>query len=283
VVLDFVERVRALIEVKDSILCVGLDCALPRQRDRDTIPKRYLEISDENEARLNFCLDVAQEVKDYCVAVKPNQQYVIGFTKHQHRRLTDAARSNQMVSILDYKLNDIGDTIESGIFHLTECGYDAITFNPLPGNLEETVRLAHGFARRLRGYGIGIIVLTLMSNPEATKYMKDATLGGKPLYLAIAEDVRRYDADGCVVGATGHVTDYDIRRIRLEVGDERLLLIPGVGSQRGDPQKVIKAGGKNILINVGRDIIYSGKAKEKAREYQVLFNETRGMNRGKIK
>ena len=47
-----------------------------------------------------------------------------------------------MLSILDYKLNDISDTTESGIFHISESGYDAITFNPFAGNLLEVVHFA---------------------------------------------------------------------------------------------------------------------------------------------
>jgi len=272
---DFDERVLTIMEKKRSVLCVGLDCALPKQRSKNTIPSSYLEVLDQNEARLNFCLDIIEEIRDYSIAAKPNQQYVMGFTKEQHRTLTDAIRRNQMVSILDYKLNDIGDTVDSAIFHLAECGYDAITFNPLPGNLEETVRLAHEFARKLRGYELGIIVLTLMSNPEAAKYMKEATIRDKPFYMAIAEEVRDYKADGCVVGATGHVTEDNIKEIRAVVGEDKVFLVPGVGVQRGDPEKIIRGGGQNILINVGRDIIYSSSPKETAKEYQTMFDEIR--------
>lgn len=278
---DFSARVLTLMEKKMSVLCVGLDCALPKQRSKNTIASSYLEVLDENEARLNFCLDIIEQIKDYGIAAKPNQQYAVGFTKEQHRRLTDAIRKNQMVSILDYKLNDIGDTVDSGIFHLAECGYDAITFNPLPGNLEETVRLAHESARKLRGYELGIIVLTLMSNPEAEKYMKEATINDNPLYVAIADDVRKYKADGCVVGATGHVTEDNIKEIRAVVGEDKVFLVPGIGVQKGDPEKIIRAGGRNILINVGRDIIYSSNPKERAQEYRQMFNEIRQTYGGK--
>ncbi len=270
---DFVDAVARLARSKRSVLCVGLDCALPRQRGSNIIPARYLQAGDENEARLQFCLDIVDKVKDYAVAGKPNQQYVLGFTKEQHRTLTEAIRRSQMVSILDYKLNDIGDTVESGIFHLAECGYDAITFNPLPGNLCEALKLAHGATRKLRGYSMGIIVLTLMSNPEARKYMQEATLGGKPLYVAIAEEVRECEADGCVVGATGHVTEENIGAIRSIVGSGVVFLVPGVGTQRGDPEKIIRAGGRNILINVGRDIIYSDDPGEVAKECRARFYE----------
>lgn len=272
---EFSQRLLTLMEKKETILCVGLDAALPRQRERNTIPLRYLETPDENEAKLRFCLDILEQVENHCVGAKPNQQYVIGFTKEQHRRLTDAIRDCEMVSILDYKLNDVGETVESAIFHLTECGYDAITFNPLPGNLAEAVNLAHGLARKSRGYEMGIIVLTLMSNREAVKYMKEARMNGKPLYAAIAEDVRECKADGCVVGATGHVIEENIKQIRAIVGNDRVFLVPGVGAQRGDPERIIRAGGRNILINVGRDIIYSSNPTERAKYYHEMFSRTK--------
>jgi len=260
---------------KNSVLCVGLDPALPRQRANNVIPPKYLASPDENKSRLDFCLDVVEQVSEFSVAAKPNQQYVFGFTKKQHKRLTDAIRKSKMISILDYKLNDIRDTVESSLFHLSECGYDAITFNPFMGNMEEAVKLAHDTAKNKRRSELGIIVLTLTSNPEAIKYMKQATLNNAPLYVSIARDVETTGADGLVVGATGHVTEDDIRNIRKIVGEERVLLIPGVGAQHGDHEKIIRFGGHNILINVGRDIIYSKSPRREAKKYAELFNDSR--------
>ncbi len=266
----FIERYLRLSAEKGSILCVGLDPALPRQRSQNTIPKKYLEKADENEARLEFCLDIIDQTKDFCCAYKPNQQYVWGFTKNQHKTLTTAIHDAHAISILDYKLNDIGATTESALFHTHECDYDATTFNPLLGNIQTTVNLAHKYEPQ-----IGIITLTLTSNPEAIKYQKQAIIAGKPVYVAIAEDVKKYGADGCVIGATGHVTEDDIKTIRAKAGEAKLLLIPGIGAQKGDAEKVINTAGKNILINVGRAIIYSKSPAEKVERYNTLFNELR--------
>lgn len=255
--------------MKNSVLCVGLDPALPEQRDNNVISENYL-VCSESESRLNFCLDIIEHTCDFCCAYKPNNQYIAGFTENQHKKLTNAIRRVDAISILDYKLNDIGATVDSALFHTRRWGYDAVTFNPLLGNIETTIDLA-----RLKKPELGIIVLVLTSNKEALKYLKGATIKGEPLYISIAEDVRRYDADGCVVGATGHITEAEIKRIRATVGEDCVLLIPGIGAQKGDPTKVINAGGKNILINVGRDIIYHDNPKERAKEYNHMFNEIR--------
>lgn len=271
----FAKKFLSLLAEKDTILCVGLDPALPRQRKKNVIPLDYLKNSDENEARLNFCLNIIERTADYCIAAKPNQKYILGFTKKEHQKLTDSIRTHQMISILDCKLNDVKEALESAIYHLSECGYDAITFDPFPGNLEEAVNFAHKSIKLSIGRELGIIVLTLMSNPEAIKYMKKARIKNLSVYLVVAKDVRKYEADGCVIGATNHVTEEDIRAIRAMAGEDKIFLIPGVGSQKGDHKKAIKAGGKNILINVGRDIIYSINPKEKAREYCQMFNMVR--------
>ncbi len=268
--MDLKERLEALVAKKDTVLCVGLDPALPSQRAENVIPARYLEGRDENTARLAFCLDIIDQTKDFCCAYKPNQQYVAGFTSWDHRELTKKIRGAGAVSILDHKLSDIGDTLESALYHFGKWGYDAFTFNPYLGNVEVAVRLAH--AQRPT---IGVFVLVLTSNPEAVRYQKEGLLGGRPLYEGVAEDAQRYGADGCVVGATAHVREDEIRQVRAITGAETIFLVPGVGSQAGDPEKVLRAARGNLIINVGRDIIYAQDPAEVAERYRRFLNEAR--------
>ena len=267
---SLLERYAELMEDKDSVLCVGLDPALPRQRAKNIIASKYLDGADETEAKLNFCLDIINKTADSAIAAKPNEQYIKGFTTQQHRKLVEHIHSHNLLSVLDYKLGDIADTAESNLFWIHECGYDAITVHTQQGNLGEIVRMAHGYSPP-----IGIIALVLMSNPEAVKYMKEATLRGKPVYLAIAEDVKATGADGFVIGATGHVTEEDIRAVRSIVGEDKLALVPGVGEQKGDPEKVVRNIGRNVLINVGRAIIYSDDPGKISEEYNRMFNDAR--------
>jgi orotidine 5'-phosphate decarboxylase subfamily 2 len=262
----FLEKVEAARAEKRSLLCVGLDPAIPGQRGRDVIGVKYLSGADENEARLRFCLDIVEATKSAACAFKPNQHYLIGWTKRDHMRLTRAIREAGSVSILDCKLGDIGETLESALFHIRECGYDALTFNPLLGNLEAVVKHAEKQPR------LGILVLTLTSNPEATRYQKGAIVDGQPLFIAVAKDVRRYGADGCVIGATSHISESDVRAVREIIGRDRLILIPGLGAQRGS-LRILAAAGDNILVNVSRDIIYSGDPGGMAENYRALIFE----------
>ena len=210
-----------------GVLCVGLDPVLKAQLMKEAIPIKYEENYSSSEARLRFCLDIIDQVRNYAVAVKPNQQFVFGFTEEQHQILTKYARKADLLSILDYKLNDIGKTVSTALFHLKIAGYDAVTFNPFPGNMEESVKVAHA-------NDIGLIALTLMSNPEAETFMRNATVNGRPLYEEVARQVKLYNADGCVVGATGHVTEQDALVIQSIAGEDKTELIPGVGVQGGD-------------------------------------------------
>lgn len=267
---NLLERYAEFMKLKDSILCVGLDPALPRQRSRNVIPQSYLEGADDNQAKLNFCMDIINQTADNAIAAKPNEQYIKGFTTQQHQKLVACIHSHDLLSILDYKLCEIADTAESCLLWIHECGYDAITVNTQQGNLNQIVRMAHGYTPP-----IGIIALVLMSNPEAEKYMVEAKLYGKPVYLAIAEDVKTTGADGFVIGATDHVTDDDIKMVREAAGEDKLALVPGVGAQKGDSEKIVRNIGRNVLINVGRAIIYSNDPRKRSEEYNRLFNEAR--------
>jgi len=265
----FKDKVKEAIRERRSVLCVGLDPALPNQRRRNTIPKSYLESADDAEARLNFCLDVVDKVSGFCSAIKVNEQYLKGLNLRQHLTLTKRISEKGLVCIYDLKIGDIGESVRAGLFHVKAWGYNAVTFNPLPGNLKEVLEEAR------REKPIGVLTLTLMSNPESEKYFLKTRVNGKPLYLEVAEEVRRFNGDGCVVGATGHVTKGHIMRVRETVGPDRVVLFPGVGAQGGDVKKIIEAGGEVILINVGRDIIYSKNPSEKAEKYREMFNSMR--------
>lgn len=264
----FLDSFSCLSKEKNTILCVGLDPALPIQRDGNVIPKKYLEGNDENEARLNFCLDIIDKVADYAIAVKLNEQYMFGLSRSQHQEITSYLRSKDLLSIYDCKLGDIAESAKSKIFWINRSGYDAITSFVQPGNLGQVVHFAQHYSPT-----IGIIAIALMSNPEARKYFIESEFKSSPLCFEIANDVRKYDADGCVVGATKHVMGDNIKKIRGIIGDEKIILFPGVGAQKGDIDKTIRFGGSNIMINVGRKIIYSDNPREKAKEYAAIINE----------
>lgn len=244
-----------IIEEKNSLLCVGLDPAIPRQRTKNVI-------STEN--RVSFMEKIIEDVAPYTSVIKMNRQYLIGLTVDQISNLNKKIHGNNMLSIVDHKLGDIGSSNDSAIYWFKEENFDAFTFSPFAGNIKEATEMAHK-------QGLGIIVLTLMSNPQAI-VQKQALIEKTPLFLHIAEKCKNSKADGIVIGATGHVEEDDISKIRDRVGSEIFALVPGVGAQGGNAKTVLSYFNSKTIVNVGRMLIYSDNPGKKAKEFRDILN-----------
>lgn len=262
----FLEKYQNTRKQKKSLLCVGLDPGIRAFRKEDVIPPKY-EKKDVERGLLDYCLEIIEETSDYACAVKPNSQYLL-FTLNikELKKINQKAHENGLLSILDHKLGDIGASNQAAFYWIQEAGFDAVTFSPFAGNIEEATKEAHT-------RGLGLLVLTYMSNLEAGWIQKQSLYEWKPLYQKIAEETKAYQSDGAIMGTTGHITMDDIRMVRSLLGPEPLILFPGVGKQGGSIKTAIQAGGDNILINVGRDIIYDKNPGKKAREYQQQINQ----------
>lgn len=251
----FVANLTKIIEEKNSLLCVGLDPAIPRQRNKNVI-------STEN--RVSFMEKIIDDVAPYTSLIKMNRQYLIGLTVDQILNLNKKIHGNNMLSIVDHKLGDIGSSNDSAIYWFKEENFDAFTFSPFAGNIKEATDMAHK-------QGFGIIVLTLMSNPQAI-IQKQALVEKTPLFLHIAEKCKNSRADGIVIGATGHIKEDDISKIRDRVGSEIFALVPGVGAQGGNAKTVLSYFNSKTIVNVGRMLIYSDNPGKKAKEFRDLLN-----------
>lgn len=257
--MNFIDEYLKVRKEKDSILCVGLDPALPDQRRTDVIKKQYP--GDACDVILQFCMETVEAVADHCMAIKSNSQYMLfPLSSNKLELLNEQIHAHGLLSILDHKLGDIGPSNDSALFWAGKCGFDAITFSPFAGNIREAVEMAHQ-------RDLGIFVLDLMSNPEAEGFHKKMRFNETPLFIRVAEDSKNAEADGVVVGATDHVREVDIQKIRKYIGPDTIMLFPGIGSQGGDVKKIFGNAGRNIMINVGRHIIYAGDPAKTAEEY----------------
>lgn len=256
---NFVKQYKSKVREKNSILCVGVDPALPAQRTTNVI---------STEDRLGFMRKVIRDVAPYASVIKMNRQYLLGLTADEIREINILIHQNNMLSVIDHKLGDIGSTNASALFWFKEEGFDAFTFSPYGGNISEITNMAHK-------NGLGVIVLALMSNPEAILHQK-ALYEGIPLYEHIAKLVSQANSDGCVIGATEHIDVQSVKKLKDILGNEKIILVPGVGTQGGNAKKIIYHFGDNTMVNVGRSIIYSNNPAEVAKEYKVLLNSQRG-------
>ncbi len=262
--MTFFDRYIRVRENKDSILCIGLDPAIKGQRDSDIIPDKY------NENIFHFCIDMVDMTNESTCAYKINSQYTLFLmTLDQLIELNKEIKNNGCISILDHKLNDINESNDSAFYWSSKAGFDAITFSPFAGNIKNAVSTAHN-------YNLGIFVLTLMSNPESEWIQKMTHADNLYLYEKIAYESRTAKADGLVVGTTKHINKMDLKKIVSLSRDETIYLCPGIGKQKGDINKISKILGENLLINIGRAIIYDENPMEKADEFKILFNKRRG-------
>ena len=266
---DFMKKYQKARDEKNSILCAGFDPAIPGQRPQNCIPEKYFsEGQSIEDGILAFFEDYLESVQDYCCAIKPNNQYIFHMGIKSYQKMNKMIHNQGLVSILDQKLGDIGSTNDAGFYWMKEMGFDAVTFSPFAGNIADSLKSAHNV-------GMGLITLTLMSNPDAIYFMKNGIVEGKKGYEFIADSLNKHNGDGMVVGATGHVTKDDIDTIRKLAGDDVVMLIPGIGKQEGDLNKVIEYGGQNIMLNVSTGLLYSTDIKASAKEYNEKFNKVR--------
>jgi len=258
------EKYSEITREKKSFININLDPALPKQRKDNVIPERFLSREDAD-TLLNFSSHIIEEVSDYCCSVKPNTQFFLG-NYNVLRKVVKKIHDEGMFAILDHKLSDIGETNDSAIFWIDDIGFDAFTFSPFAGNVQATVDSAHKKE-------LGVIVLTLMSNPEAEKIMVETLIEKQPLYLHIAEMVKESQADGCVVGLTGFVKGEYIKNIQRVVGDKVIFLMQGIGPQGGETTNIKYV--TNPLVSLGRAVIFADNPREEVKRYYEMFKSIR--------
>jgi orotidine-5'-phosphate decarboxylase len=163
--------------------------------------------------------------------------------------------------ICDAKRADIDSTNAGYVAGLLDAfGVDAITVHPYLGREALRPFLDRGDK--------AVIVLCRTSNPGAGE-LQDLDVGGVPLWEVVASRVRDAwnDQGNCmlVVGATYPA---ELRRAR-ELCPDMPFLVPGVGTQGGDVESVVRAGidrhGRGLLVNAARSVIFADDPTAEAR------------------
>jgi len=283
----FIDRWREAVKEKNSVLCAGLDPADYWQANENTMP--------EGVDKVDWSLDFIDKIAPYSAAVKINGKFVDELSGKEKKMLVDRIHQHGMVAIWDHKLPDIGNTNDSGFYHADNFGFDAVTYSPFPGNFEEAAVQAHN-------RGMGVIGMCIMSNSqhfaeknklvditqdtagyhlEDILEMKHPKLGDRkyvPQFIQLAHDSAAYKWDGVVIGAPSpgnHVTLDEVARVKAYAGDNMLVLMPGVGAQGGDAAPILQMFGDNVIVNVGRAVLYAKDPAKEAQKYQLMLNELR--------
>lgn len=236
-----IEKLNSARAKKNTLLCVGLD------PDLNKIPHPY---SKDIKGVLNFCNDIIDFTKNYTAAYKINFAFfeVLGKDGFEAIEVIKHSIPNSIFTIADAKRSDIGNSAQFYAKTIYEYfDFDAVTINPLMGrdSIDPFLDYTDKFT-----YSLG-----LTSNPGADDFLKQTLWIQKPVYLFIIEKLAEWypiDNIGFVVGATQ--SDY-FATIRQAIPLHNLL-IPGVGAQGGDLNKLKEIGLTPSLVNVSRDILY---------------------------
>jgi uridine monophosphate synthetase len=250
------ERLEDRCRDTGSLLCVGLD---PRPEGQKGI-KTARQIVERNRR-------VIEATERYAVCYKFNIAFYEAYGLPGLKALRDTLSlvPPEIPVILDAKRNDIGQTAKAyarGIFE--GWGVDAVTLNPYLGRESLAPFLAYP--------GKGLFLLCRTSNPESGDLQGLELACGRPLYLEVAREVRRWtvepDRIALVVGATDPQA---LARVRAE-HPRTWILCPGIGAQGGDLEAAIRLGcrsdGLGLLAVVGRDIYQDSDPGAKARWYR---------------
>jgi uridine monophosphate synthetase len=247
----FFAKLSQRVDESCSLLCVGLDLH-PADLPAPTA-----------EAALEFCTRLVKATIQLAAAFKPNAAFFELLGPEGWAALKEVIATIRMEAsrlgvsipvILDAKWGDIASTAEAYATSAFEkLGADAITLSPYLGRDSIEPFLSHP--------GKGVFLLCKTSNPGAADLqdlpVRMGTQGSVPLYEHVANLAQGWntaDNIGLVVGATQPEALERVRRAAADVW----ILVPGVGSQGGDLETVLRTGlrpdGKGLLINISRSL-----------------------------
>ncbi|MBP9219503.1 MAG: orotidine-5'-phosphate decarboxylase [Sterolibacterium sp.] len=248
----FIDKLRAAWHQQNSLVCVGLDPDLNR------LPAHLPRNAD---GILAFNRAIIDATHDLVCAYKPQIAYfaALGAEDALHGTLDYLRTCHPAIPvILDSKRGDIGSTAEQYAAEAFDrFGADAVTINPYMG-----FDSAEPFLRRADK---GVVILCRTSNPGAADF-QDLDVAGQPLFEIVARTVaQKWNDNGNCLLVVGATWPEQMARIRALVGDLPFL-VPGVGAQGGDVEKLVRAGrtadGNGLVINSSRAILYASSGAD---------------------
>jgi orotidine-5'-phosphate decarboxylase len=265
---SFSDKLKSAIQRTGGCLCVGLDVDLA---------KLPAGISKDAKGALEFCKAVIESTQDIAAAYKPNLAFfeslgAEGMTVLESLRVFIPTDS---IVVMDAKRGDIGNTSQAYAKAFYEnMKADSVTLSPYMGKDSIDPFLEYP--------GTCSFVLCLTSNPSSADFQLQTLQNGQKLYEWVAKTATGWGQGkkgevGLVVGATQTQYIKDLR----ELVPDTVFLVPGVGTQGGDLQGVLKEGrsknGYGILVNVSRQVLYASSGSDFAsasrREAQKLVDE----------
>ncbi len=251
------------IQQKKSFLCVGLDSDINR------IPKHLLELDDPI---FEFNKQIIDATKDLCVAYKPNIAF---YEAHGAKGWESLEKTLEYIpkehfTIADAKRGDIGNTsrlyAKAFFEHLS---FDSVTVAPYMGS--DSVQPFLEFENKW------VILLALTSNKGSDDFQFAIQENEAPLYEKVMQQAQTWGNSENLMFVCGATHPEKFRELR-RIAPNNFFLVPGIGAQGGDLQKVCDYGLNDdcgLLVNSSRGIIFAGddidfaeRAQEAAKKVQ---------------
>lgn len=166
---------------------------------------------------------------------------------------------------LDFKLHDIGNTVQKGVESIAKLGATFLTVHAFPQTMKAAVEGREGSALRI----LGVTVLTSYDDTDLAAAGYDMTVS--ELAAARAAQARDIGLDGLVCSAE------EVTKLRDIAGHGMVLVTPGIrpaGSAAGDqkrimtPARAIESGADYLVV--GRPIVAAADPKAAA---EAVVNE----------
>ncbi len=249
--MSFNEKLKSLIELKKSHLCIGLDV------DETKLPKSIMSSDDPV---LLFNQQIIEHTEDIAVTYKLNLAFYEAMGEKGYRILRDTLSMipNDVLTIADAKRGDIGNSSSMYAKALFDnLGFDAVTVNPYMGfdSVEPFIKNENK----------GVFILVLTSNAGSADFQQIKSANGISMYLEVAERISAWNGNdniGMVLGAT-HPEELESA---VKVAPGLSVLIPGVGEQGGSGKKIKNIFNDNLsspfIVNSSRGIIYASSGED---------------------
>ena len=269
------EKLISEIKRKKSFLCIGLDV------DVNKIPSHLLNSINPI---FEFNKAIIDATHKLCVAYKPNIAFYEAYGQKGWGALKNTIdylndKYPEIFTIADAKRGDIGNTSKMyAKAFFEDLGFDSVTVAPYMG--KDSVEPFLDFKDN------HTILLALTSN-EGSSDFQSLKFNNSSLYESVLKTSKNWinsDKLMYVVGATKAEYLKDIRKIV----PDNFLLVPGVGKQGGDLNKVCEYGLNSqigLIVNSSREIIYASKgldfpqkAAQKARDLQQKMEKILSKN-----
>ncbi len=246
-IMSFYSKLDKIWRMNNSLLCVGLD------PDQEKLP---VTVKTSNYPLFSFNKAIVDATADLVCCYKPQIAYyaAIGAETQLEMTIRYIKETYPYIPIiLDAKRGDIGSTAEMYAREVFDrYGADAVTVNPFMGS--DTLQ------PYLQRKDKGVVILCKTSNPGSEEF-QGLQVDSQELYKLIAYKAQNsWNANKNVLLVVGATYPQEMHRIR-EIAPDIPFLVPGVGAQGGNPEKVILHGlmknGNGLIISSSRAILYA--------------------------